>query len=1324
MAFPRDMVQFETPDLTHPWKLYCSNLLSNQCLLNYTGDMIPYHGIGIDIGAANSCVAITQNGNTLTLENEHGARQSPTCVAFVDGLRFIGTSAKLQQESNITNTYENFTSLLGKTANDETVAAEQEYLPYSIGETADGRLCIPVSFAGREWRFVPEQLVAMVLKNLMSIVESSVTSKTQAVVIGVPDFYDESEQKAMLDAARIAKLSNVTLLDATTAIGIFYAHGPNLLPDEGMPPKKVAFINIGHKSTQVSICAFTKSKMKILGSASDPQLGGRDFDRVLNTRLQQQFANTWKSGKATPVILYRLRKEAELLKIRMTSSAAEISVLLERLLYGNDLKFRISRAQFEGLLSDLLNRFRGLFEECIRRSTINVKELSAVELIGGGFRVHAIQQMVHFVFRQMGHPIVNGDEAVARGCALYAGMISPGVGTHGLEAIQSPHIKRSSKDCNPGYSEGEFCGFWRTEDELTELDTYERTRQDVENSKESYWFEANAHVVNGAQEGDVTTEEHSNLPRRQPCFDSEKRAVVGEHEERLRPFGGMIQVNEHRGEPAQRFFRPLSLFAGSVATLTDTAVPKAHFSSSTNLSRPYERSTTKCSATERTPQPIIPIVPRPVPDSVLKNPPAGFPKKESLAPPAYRPTCRPTIRLGRRSTSPKDDFEDPGKLITSKSLSSLRRADNPVLYRTNQVYPTRAERTRSQGFLSTVPPPLPLYRKPDEQKVSVLHDVQQFQSTARPTYQKPDEGENRQPEANQTNRPIQLSRASSAYDLSLGASVPELIPSKKALEEYILSLEHSLQARGRYLVDREEWLNLCRSLDETKHWFKNDEKRKTPDDYEQRLSALKSMGDVMERRMEVATEAIKRYEETLQHIRDIIDGEVFRGKSLSSVQLEKLRQLVSDHEEWFSSVLDPSESVVGTGSNGHTLDYFNAKHRGLMEAYEDILRSPTRTEHSPPPHSDTRQEMTMSIPVVAGTVSSSAGHRPVAYPTGSLLIRDNEIFTNDYNHNRTVPSETSILEGDLNQLDHQHHTPSDVPGSTSSTLNPGSPFSSHTVSPTSEFFSTPDESFHQAIRSSQRSTSSRNEFSTGTRTITIIRARQGEESTTYTQTTQPNSIPRSLESQQVTPSELYDQVAFYERVIAERTYELFNIKYEVYASEAFDTSKLNSRLLRVHEEIKRFNETSQYTANLRHILMDAESDRRKYNRYRVDEVTDAIASVKNRLKSAVNVLNKHIAECRSWLKEKASTVSNGYEQVYRASREDLGEYQETINREYEILGDNFNVFLSMVRDSDQRSEAYPSERHRRPNTLPRVVLRESSNINQPMKVSFVSAVRQ
>ncbi|GAA52993.1 hypothetical protein CLF_109285 [Clonorchis sinensis] len=423
---------------------------------------------------------------------------------------------------------------------------------------------------------------------------------------------------------------------------------------------------------------------------------------------------------------------------------------------------------------------------------------------------------------------------------------------------------------------------------------------------------------------------------------------------------------------------------------------------------------------------------------------------------------------------------------------------------------------------------------------------------------------------------------------------------------------------------------------------------------------------------------------TCRHIRDIIDGEVFRGKSLSSVQLEKLRQLVSDHEEWFSSVLDPSESVVGTGSNGHTLDYFNAKHRGLMEAYEDILRSPTRTEHSPPPHSDTRQEMTMSIPVVAGTVSSSAGHRPVAYPTGSLLIRDNELFTNDYNHNRTVPSETSILEGDLNQLDHQHHTPV-------------------------------DESFHQAIRSSQRSTSSRNEFSTGTRTITIIRARQGEESTTYTQTTQQNSIPRSLESQQVTPSELYDQVAFYERVIAERTYELFNIKYEVYASEAFDTSKLNSRLLRVHEEIKRFNETSQYTANLRHILMDAESDRRKYNRYRVDEVTDAIASVKNRLKSAVNVLNKHIAECRSWLKEKASTVSNGYEQVYRASREDLGEYQETINREYEILGDNFNVFLSMVRDSDQRSEAYPSERHRRPNTLPRVVLRESSNINQPMK---------
>ncbi|KER33580.1 LOW QUALITY PROTEIN: hypothetical protein T265_12605 [Opisthorchis viverrini] len=774
----------------------------------------------------------------------------------------------------------------------------------------------------------------------------------------------------------------------------------------------------------------------------------------------------------------------------------------------------------------------------------------------------------------------------------------------------------------------------------------------------------------------------------------------------------------------------------------------------------------------------------------------------------------------------KDEFEDPGKRITSKSLSSLRRADNPVLYRTNQVYPTRAERTHSHGFLSTAPPPFPLYRKPDEQKVSVLDEVRQLQSTPRHTYQKPDEVENRQPDGNQTNRPTQLSRASSAYDLSIGASVPELIPSRKALEEYILSLERSLQARGRFLIDHEEWLNLCRSLDETKHWFKNDEKRKTPDDYEQRLSALKSLGDVMERRMGVANEAIKIYEETLQHIRDIIDSEMFRGKPLSSVQLEKLQQLVSDHEEWFFSVLDPSESVMGTGSNGDTLDYFNAKHRGLVEAYEEILRSPIRNEHSPLPHrltwnpaeflvcdvftqlnvlhqavscfgcydiqgivihiysycithkSDVRQEMTMSIPVVAGTVSSSAGHRPVAYPTGSLLIRDDENFTNEYNHKRTVPSETSILEGELNQVDHQHHTP--------------------------------------AIRGSQRSTSSRNEFSTGTRTITIVRPHQGEDSTTYTQTTQQTSIPRSVDSQQVTPSELYDQVAFYERVVAEQTYELFNIKYEVYASEAFDTSKLNSLfekythlqinlvftrdlseslvcdilqlivlhtgrlmtrhdirdyiftketthnvaknsptahdqfrpswgssgrrrprfccnlmfylnsnwtvfekythlLLRVHEEIKRFNGTSQYTANLRHVLMDAESDRRKYNRYRVDEVTDAIANVKNRLKSAVNVVNKHIAECRSWLLEKASTISNGYEQVYRASREDLGKYQEKINTEYEILMDNFNAFLSMVRESEQRSEAYPSDRHRRSNTLPRVVLRESSNINQPMK---------
>ncbi|OON22102.1 DnaK family protein [Opisthorchis viverrini] len=382
--------------------------------------------VGFDVGCMNSYVAVAKGGGIETITNEYSDRQTPTCIAFAGRRRLIGTSAKLQHATNISNTFVNFLPLLGKRFADPSVVRERHFLPYRFTESSDGRVSLMVNFNESDYAFSPEQLLAMQLCKLRSITETALSSKVVDVVINVPTYYTDTERRAVLDASRICGLNCVKLVNDLTAVGTAYGLYKTDLPAAEQAPRIVAFVSVGYTSTQVGICAFNSGKMKVLATACDPHLGGRDFDRIIFDKLAEEFEAKYKAKVSeNPKATVRLLQECEKVKKAMSANSQELPVNIECLMNDRDLAGRIKRADFEEWSSELLCKFSELLQRCLSLTNLKPGDLHSVELVGGSSRIPALKSIVADIFKQEGRTTLNADEAVARGCALQAAICSP-----------------------------------------------------------------------------------------------------------------------------------------------------------------------------------------------------------------------------------------------------------------------------------------------------------------------------------------------------------------------------------------------------------------------------------------------------------------------------------------------------------------------------------------------------------------------------------------------------------------------------------------------------------------------------------------------------------------------------------------------------------------------------------------------------------------------------------------------------------------------------------------------------------------------------------
>ncbi|VDN96877.1 unnamed protein product [Rodentolepis nana] len=382
--------------------------------------------VGFDVGSLTSYIGAAKRGGIEILANDVSDRNTPSCVAFNGASRFIGYAAEQQSVTNLSNTVTAFSRLIGKMENDPIINTEREHVFYQIVSDSQGRAAIMVHINGEPTVLLPEQILAMQLHKLTEVAEADLKTKVVDVVLSVPSYYTDRERRAFIDASRIAGLNCTRLVNETTAIGIAYGLTKKELPPLDQQSRNVVFVSLGNSNLQVAVIAFNDGKMRVLSTACDPCLGGRDFDMAIFKHLVKEIREKHKldvmSNKKARV---RLLKACDKLKKVMSTNSTEIPINVECLMEDTDISCKMKREFFESLCESLLLRVKQTMENALVASNLKVEDLHSVELVGGGTRIPAVKSLVKEVFQKDGSTTLNADEAVARGCAFMAAICSP-----------------------------------------------------------------------------------------------------------------------------------------------------------------------------------------------------------------------------------------------------------------------------------------------------------------------------------------------------------------------------------------------------------------------------------------------------------------------------------------------------------------------------------------------------------------------------------------------------------------------------------------------------------------------------------------------------------------------------------------------------------------------------------------------------------------------------------------------------------------------------------------------------------------------------------
>uniref|UniRef100_A0A3P9BLM0 Heat shock protein family A (Hsp70) member 4 like n=1 Tax=Maylandia zebra TaxID=106582 RepID=A0A3P9BLM0_9CICH len=348
------------------------------------------------------------------------------CVSLASKNRMIGNAAKSQIITNFKNTVHGFKKFHGRAFDDPFIQAERPKLPYSLHKLANGTTGIKVRYLDEDKVFTVEQITGMLLTKLKETSESALKKPVVDCVISVPSFFTDAERRSVFDATQIAGLNCLRLINDTTAVALAYGIYKQDLPTPEERPRNVVFVDMGHSSFQVSITAFHKGKLKVLATAFDPYLGGRNFDEALVDYFCEEFKGKYKLNvRDNPRAVLRLYQECEKLKKLMSANSSDLPLNIECFMNDIDVSSRMNRLHFEEMCAQYLMRVEIPLKSALEQSKLSRDDICAVEIVGGATRIPAIKERIAKFFCKDISTTLNADEAVARGCALQCAILSP-----------------------------------------------------------------------------------------------------------------------------------------------------------------------------------------------------------------------------------------------------------------------------------------------------------------------------------------------------------------------------------------------------------------------------------------------------------------------------------------------------------------------------------------------------------------------------------------------------------------------------------------------------------------------------------------------------------------------------------------------------------------------------------------------------------------------------------------------------------------------------------------------------------------------------------
>jgi molecular chaperone DnaK len=374
--------------------------------------------IGIDLGTTNSVVAVMEGSEAKVLVNEEGGRTTPSVIAYTkDGEILVGQVARRQAILNSENTFYSVKRLMGKTY--EEAQGETNRLPYGVVRLDSGLAGVSIPNTGKT--AAPQEISSRVLSKLKKAAENYLGEEVTEAVITVPAYFNDAQRQATKDAGRIAGLEVKRIINEPTAAALAY----------GMDKKKdelIAVYDFGGGTFDISILEVGDNVVEVLSTNGDTHLGGDDIDHRLIDFLTEEFRKeTGIDVAKDKMVIQRLREAAEKAKIEL-SSAMETDINLPFLTADatgpKHLAVRLTRAKFEGLIEDIINKTIEPCRKALADAGKTAADIEEILLVGGSTRIPLAQKKVEQFFGKKPNNSVNPDEVVAVGAAIQGGVLA------------------------------------------------------------------------------------------------------------------------------------------------------------------------------------------------------------------------------------------------------------------------------------------------------------------------------------------------------------------------------------------------------------------------------------------------------------------------------------------------------------------------------------------------------------------------------------------------------------------------------------------------------------------------------------------------------------------------------------------------------------------------------------------------------------------------------------------------------------------------------------------------------------------------------------